>query len=116
MTPTIVVDQGRVVLALGASGGTTIPTSVLQVMLSRLVFGEAVDKAVSAPRFYPQTGVPTLKLDDGWSERELAELAWRGEKTAAMTSTGMAVQVVDNDPGGARAAADPRKHGAGLTR
>ena len=116
MTPTIVLENGRVVLALGASGGTDIPASVLQVLLARLVFDEPIDKAVAVRRFYPAYAVPTLRLDEGWSERELAELAWRGERTTQQTSTGIAVQVVENAPDGARAAADPRKFGLGLTR
>jgi hypothetical protein len=42
--------------------------------------------------------------------------AWRGERTTQQTSTGIAVQVVENAPDGARAGADPRKYGLGLTR
>ena len=116
MSPTIVLEGGRVVLALGASGGTDIPAVELQVLLARLAFDEPLERAVSERRFYPGSALPTLRLDDGWSERELAELAWRGERTAKMTGTGIGVQAVENAPSGARAAADPRKSGLGLTR
>ncbi len=116
MTPTIVVAQGRVLLAIGASGGTSIPASVIQVLIANLAFGEPIQRAVSAPRVVPQTGVPTLRLEDDFSERERAELAWRGERTAAVTSRIVAVQVVRNDESGAQAAADPRKHGVALVK
>lgn len=116
MTPTIVLQDGRVLLALGGSGGPGIPPSVTQVLLSRLVHDEPIQEAVSAPRFFPGTAQPTVRLEQQFSERELAELAWRGEKTAPVTWRGTAVQVVENAPSGALGAADPRKHGLALTR
>jgi gamma-glutamyltranspeptidase/glutathione hydrolase len=116
MTPTLVVQNGRVLLALGASGGSGIPPSVTQALLARLVYDEPIERAVAAPRFLPGAALPTLRLEQGWSERELAELAWRGERTAVISWRGTAVQIVENAAEGARAAADPRKHGLGLTR
>jgi gamma-glutamyltranspeptidase/glutathione hydrolase len=51
MTPTIILKDGRPVLALGAPGATRIITSVLQVILNRLDFRMAMTDAVLAPRF-----------------------------------------------------------------
>jgi gamma-glutamyltranspeptidase / glutathione hydrolase len=51
MTPTIVLDEGRPVLVLGAPGATRIITAVLQVILNRLDFGMSMTDAVLAPRF-----------------------------------------------------------------
>ena len=52
MSPTIVTDghHGRPVLALGSPGGSTIITTVLQVLLDRLDFGMSLPQAVAAPR------------------------------------------------------------------
>ena len=50
MSPTIVTDHGRPVLALGSPGGSTIITTVLQVLLNRLDFGMSLPRAVAAPR------------------------------------------------------------------
>ncbi len=53
MSPTIVTDParaGRPVLALGSPGGSTIITTVLQVLLDRLDFGMSLPQAVAAPR------------------------------------------------------------------
>jgi gamma-glutamyltranspeptidase/glutathione hydrolase len=50
MSPTIVTHHGRPVLALGSPGGSTIITTVLQVLLNRLDFGMSLARAVAAPR------------------------------------------------------------------
>jgi gamma-glutamyltranspeptidase/glutathione hydrolase len=50
MSPTIVLRDGEPVLALGSPGGSTIITTVLQVLLNRLDFGMTLPAAVAAPR------------------------------------------------------------------
>ena len=50
MSPTIVPDHGRPFLAAGSPGGSTIITTVLQVLLNRLDFGMSLPQAVAAPR------------------------------------------------------------------
>jgi gamma-glutamyltranspeptidase/glutathione hydrolase len=50
MSPTIVTDHGRPVLATGSPGGSTIITTVLQVLINRLDFGMSLPQAVAAPR------------------------------------------------------------------
>jgi gamma-glutamyltranspeptidase / glutathione hydrolase len=50
MSPTIVLDDGMPVLAVGSPGGSMIITTVLQTLLNRLDFGETLPEAVAAPR------------------------------------------------------------------
>ncbi|RZS32433.1 gamma-glutamyltranspeptidase/glutathione hydrolase [Herbihabitans rhizosphaerae] len=50
MSPTIVLRHGRPFLALGSPGGSTIITTVLQVLLNRIDFGMRLPQAVSSPR------------------------------------------------------------------
>ena len=50
MSPTIVLRNGRPVLALGSPGGSTIITTVLQVLVNRLDLGMTLPAAVAAPR------------------------------------------------------------------
>jgi len=50
MSPTIVLEKGRPVLALGSPGGSTIITTVLQVLVNYVDFGMALPAAVAAPR------------------------------------------------------------------
>jgi len=50
MAPTIVLDDGKPVLAVGSPGGSTIITTVLQVLVNRLDFAMSLPEAVAAPR------------------------------------------------------------------
>lgn len=54
MTPTLVLDNGAVTLALGSPGGSTIFTSVFQVMLNLYDRGMPLQQAVDALRFHHQ--------------------------------------------------------------
>lgn len=50
MSPTIVLRDGSPVLAVGSPGGSTIITTVLQVLVNRLDLGMTLAGAVAAPR------------------------------------------------------------------
>ncbi len=50
MSPTIVLRHGRPVLALGSPGGSTIITTVLQMLLNRIDRGMSLEEAIAAPR------------------------------------------------------------------
>lgn len=55
MTPTIVEDaQGRLEMIVGTPGGSTIITTVFQVMLNVIDHGMNVQEAVAAPRVHHQ--------------------------------------------------------------
>ena len=50
MSPTIVLRDGKPVLALGSPGGSTIITTVLQTLINRLDLGMTVQQALASPR------------------------------------------------------------------
>ena len=50
MSPTIVLSDGEPLLALGSPGGSTIITTVLQILVNRLDLGMDLAGAVAAPR------------------------------------------------------------------
>ncbi|MBX7551890.1 gamma-glutamyltransferase [Streptomyces sp. tea 10] len=50
MSPTIVMRDGRPVIAVGSPGGATIITTVLQTLVNRLDLGMSLPEAVAAPR------------------------------------------------------------------
>ena len=50
MSPTIVLRDGAPAIALGSPGGSTIITTVLQVLINRLDLGMSLPDAVAAPR------------------------------------------------------------------
>ncbi|MBK8563623.1 MAG: gamma-glutamyltransferase [Saprospiraceae bacterium] len=54
MTPTIVEKNGELFMVLGAPGGSTIITAVLQTLLGVTDYGMSLDESVWAPRFHHQ--------------------------------------------------------------
>lgn len=116
MTPTIVLRDGKPVLALGGSGGMTIPTNVTQLLLGALVFDMTPEALVAARRFYMVPRGPTMFIEAGAEPALLEDLAFRGEIVATMPFTTSAVQLVAQRPDGAHAAADPRKLGSAAVR
>jgi gamma-glutamyltranspeptidase/glutathione hydrolase len=50
MSPTIVLHHGRPFMAVGAAGGATIITTVLQILIDRIDFRMTLPAAVAAPR------------------------------------------------------------------
>jgi gamma-glutamyltranspeptidase/glutathione hydrolase len=66
MTPTMVVKDGRLLLVMGSPGGPTIPTTVANVLINAVDFGEDIQRAVNAPRFHHQ-----------WMPDELRVEAWQ---------------------------------------
>ena len=73
MTPTIVVEAGRPVLALGGSGGTTIAPNVTQVLLAALVFDQGPAEAVQKPRIEVPTQGATLLVEEGTPPAHVAD-------------------------------------------
>ena len=51
MTPTIVLEDGQAVAALGSPGGAWITVAILQVLVNLLDWGMTMQEAVQAPRF-----------------------------------------------------------------
>jgi gamma-glutamyltranspeptidase/glutathione hydrolase len=60
MTPTVLLESGRVKMVLGSPGGSTIITSVYQTMVNVLDFGMSAADAVAATRFHHQLLPPDL--------------------------------------------------------
>jgi gamma-glutamyltranspeptidase/glutathione hydrolase len=116
MTPTIVVKDNQVVLALGGSGGTTIATNVTQMVLSNLVFGNTPAQALAKRRFYIPTERAFILLEEGSPESLFDDLRARGEIVDLMPFKSSAVQMIAVQNGRKLAAADPRKHGVALAQ
>jgi gamma-glutamyltranspeptidase / glutathione hydrolase len=54
MTPSIVEKDGKLFLIVGSPGGSTIPTTVFQVIINAIDFGMGISEAVNAGRFHHQ--------------------------------------------------------------
>ena len=59
IAPTIVQRDGIPVLALGSPGGSTIITTVLQILLERFDLGKSLPQAIFAPRASQRNGTDT---------------------------------------------------------
>jgi gamma-glutamyltranspeptidase/glutathione hydrolase len=54
MTPSIVERNGKLFLIVGSPGGSTIPTTVFQIIVNVIDFGMTIQEAVDAGRFHHQ--------------------------------------------------------------
>jgi gamma-glutamyltranspeptidase/glutathione hydrolase len=113
MTPTIVVEQGKVRLVLGSPGGGTIINTVLEVLLNVLVFKMNIRQAVTAPRFHHQWRPDELTLERwGFSADTMQKLEEFGYKLDFRDSMGICEAIaIDPQTGWRFGAADPRGDG-----
>jgi len=112
MTPVIVTENGKFRLAAGAPGGSTIITTVLQIVLNVLVYDMNVGDAVSAPRVHHQWQPDRLMVERGGFEAAtLSELRRRGHLIVESDGWGNANAIVLTADGWLEAAADRRGEG-----
>jgi gamma-glutamyltranspeptidase/glutathione hydrolase len=78
MTPTIVLEDGKLRYVLGSPGGPRIITTVGNILLSVAEGGLNVQEAVDAPRFHHQYLPDKLYLEPGFSADTIAALKKMG--------------------------------------
>jgi len=111
MSPTVVLAGRRPALVVGGSGGPTIISGILQVVLGVVAFGRPLEAAVAAPRIHDQAVPPVLAVEPGVALEVRALLERLGHRVIEMPAIG-AVAAAGLKPGGEPAAAgDPRKDG-----
>ena len=76
MTPTIVEKDGALFLVLGAPGGSTIITAVLQTFLNVTEFNMPIDEAVAAPRFHHQWLPDEIKVEPTALDTTVRQKLW----------------------------------------
>lgn len=113
MTPTIVTENGRLRMAVGSPGGSTIITTVLQVLLNVLEYNMNAGAAVSAPRIHHQWLPDQLRVEPwGLDALTLQELRRRGHQIKEEPGWGNANAIVVTPDNTLEAAADPRGEGS----
>ena len=111
MTPTIVTRDGRLFMVLGAPGGPTIISTVLQVITNVIDFKMNLQQAVDFPRFHHQWMPDELRLEDhGFSPDTVALLKQRGHKIKSVEKMGR-VMAIQAEGGELLGAADSRSEG-----
>ena len=115
MSPTIVTHESHPVLAVGASGGPTIITGVVQVALGALDFYLSPEDAVDEPRIHQQASPDIVFVESEMPDAARRALAKMGYRLREVRELG-AVGAIAIAPGDLKGAFDPRKGGgaAGL--
>jgi gamma-glutamyltranspeptidase/glutathione hydrolase len=114
MTPTLVLREGRVWLALGSPGGSRIITSVLQVIVNVVDHGMNLSQAVAAPRIHHQWYPPWVEYESyGLSPDTASLLRLKGHRLLPREAMGnVQALMVDRESGRLLGASDPRGMGA----
>jgi len=79
MCPSVVLQHGKPLMAVGGSGGVRIPNSVFEVLLQVLARGASIEQAVAAPRLHT-TGTLDVTVDAGWPKPAMDYLKQLGFK------------------------------------
>jgi gamma-glutamyltranspeptidase/glutathione hydrolase len=112
MTPTIVTEGNQLRLVIGAPGGSTIITTVLQVILNSLVYDMEIKQAIAAARLHHQWVPDVVMVEaNGFDSLTVAELQRRGHALRERPGWGNAMGISRSPTGLLQGAADPRGEG-----
>ena len=113
MTPTMVLDtNGRLKLAVGSPGGSTIITTVLQILLHVLDREMTLAQAIAQPRLHHQWMPDCILADRQQQIGDLiSALKAKGHCVKTRSSIGNAHGVMVKNTDSLEAAADPRGEG-----
>lgn len=79
MTPTIITKNGKLFLVVGSPGGSTITTTVLQIIENVIDFNMPLNWAVAAPRYHMQWLPDVVYIENNtFSQRVLLQLRHMG--------------------------------------
>lgn len=97
MSPTVVTKNGKVFLVTGSPGGSTIPTTVLQVITNVIDYGMNIQQAVDTPRFHYQ-GLPNRVRTEPYALKSasIETLQQWGYKIAPLGTWGAAESLMVN--------------------
>ena len=113
MSPTIVTAGGEPLLALGSPGGSTIITTVLQILIDRVDLGATLPEAIAAPRATQRNTASTSAEPDFIASPEGQALVANGHRFTSTPEIGAATAIEFLPAGGVIAAAEPQRRGGG---
>jgi gamma-glutamyltranspeptidase / glutathione hydrolase len=109
MSPTIIEKDGNLFMVLGSPGGSTIPTSVFQVVVNVIDFGLSMQDAVDAGRFHHQWLPDNITYEQNCLDSlAIAKLVKMGHEFKPRSSIGRVNAIMKADDGTLKAGADPR--------
>jgi gamma-glutamyltranspeptidase/glutathione hydrolase len=110
MSPTMVFKDGELFLVTGSPGGSTIITTVVQIIVDVIDHGLNVAEATEAPRVHDQWLPDELRVERGLSLDTIRALEAKGHKIAVKPSIGSA-ETIMRAGGLLLGAADTRQRG-----
>lgn len=114
MSPTLVLKDGRPVLALGTPSGTRIISCVAQTMLNYLEFKLPLYEAVAATRIHHQWQPEELRVENPFlPEATMKALRNKGHKVDRQ-KLGCQIQAIARTPEGWIGVSDPRGEGLAI--
>lgn len=112
MSPTIVLDGGDVRYVVGSPGGSTIITTVVQILMNRIDLGMTLPEAIAAPRATQRNTTATLAEAD-FIAQYADDLAPFGQALSPTGEIGAAAGIEVDANGLMTAAAEPERRGGG---
>ena len=119
ISPTIVLDEGKPFLALGSPGGSTIITTVLQILFNRIDRGMTLPEALAAPRA-SQRNTPDVTAEQAFIDAYGAQLGALGHSFvvpgppgSSASEIGAATGIEFRDGGQVIAVSEPVRRGGG---
>jgi gamma-glutamyltranspeptidase/glutathione hydrolase len=113
IAPTIVLQKGKPLLALGSPGGSTIITTVLQILLDRIDLHMTLPQAIADPRASQRNTAATSPEAEFLTIPEITALRARGHAFGAAAEIGAATGIEFSAGGQLLAAAEPVRRGGG---
>ncbi|MEJ2483769.1 MAG: gamma-glutamyltransferase family protein [Gemmatimonadota bacterium] len=117
MTPTVVINpNGQTELITGTPGGSTIITTIFQIVSNHIDFGLPVRTSVDAPRFHHQNLPDEIRYEQGGLDpATVSALRHMGHAVRERSGTSGDVESIWISPDGTRyGAADRRRDGKAL--
>ena len=111
MSPTLVFKDGKLLMATGSPGGSTIISTVLQIILNVIDHGLNVAEAENAPRAHDQLWPDELRIERGLSPDTIRLLEAMGHKVVLRDAMGSANTIVRTPDGELEGASDLRQRG-----
>ncbi|HEY6801470.1 MAG TPA: gamma-glutamyltransferase [Agromyces sp.] len=112
MSPTIVLDGGDVRYVVGSPGGSTIITTVVQILMNRIDLGMTLPEAIAAPRATQRNTAATLAEVEFIAQYQ-DDLAPFGQVLTETGEIGAAAGIEVDASGLMTAAAEPERRGGG---
>ncbi|MFB6610706.1 gamma-glutamyltransferase [Agromyces sp. NPDC056379] len=112
MSPTIVLDGGDVRYVVGSPGGSTIITTVAQVLMNRIDLGMTLPEAVAAPRA-SQRNTVNVSAEQAFLDAYAAVLAPYGHTFGPPAEIGAVAAIEVDADGLMTAVAEPVRRGGG---